>query len=54
MRVDSLKLQVEAHALTLVCANAPNTSSEYSAFLEALGGVLEGTPLGDYHSARGL
>ncbi|MCI4387573.1 hypothetical protein PGIGA_G00075670, partial [Pangasianodon gigas] len=33
--------------LTVVCAYTPNISSEYSACLESLGGVLEGAPVGD-------
>ena len=33
--------------LTVVCAYAPNRSSEYSAFLETLNGVLYGAPVGD-------
>uniref|UniRef100_A0A8D3BKF5 Endonuclease/exonuclease/phosphatase domain-containing protein n=1 Tax=Scophthalmus maximus TaxID=52904 RepID=A0A8D3BKF5_SCOMX len=33
--------------LTVVCAYAPNRSSEYSAFLETLNGVLQRTPVGD-------
>ena len=33
--------------LTVVCAYAPNRSSEYSAFLETLNGVLYRAPVGD-------
>ena len=31
----------------VVCAYAPNGSSEYSAFLETLNGVLHGAPVGE-------
>ena len=37
----------ETQALTVVCAYAPNHSSEYSAFLETLNGVMYGAPVGD-------
>uniref|UniRef100_A0A8D2ZX27 Endonuclease/exonuclease/phosphatase domain-containing protein n=1 Tax=Scophthalmus maximus TaxID=52904 RepID=A0A8D2ZX27_SCOMX len=38
---------VGGKTLTVVCAYAPNRSSEYSAFLETLNGVLQRTPVGD-------
>ena len=47
-RVASLRLRVVGgKTLTIVCAYAPNRSSEYSAFLETLSGVLHGAPVGD-------
>uniref|UniRef100_A0A8C5CGF6 Reverse transcriptase domain-containing protein n=1 Tax=Gadus morhua TaxID=8049 RepID=A0A8C5CGF6_GADMO len=47
-RVASLRLRVVGgKTLTVVCAYAPNSSSEYSAFLETLNGVLYGAPVGD-------
>uniref|UniRef100_A0A8C5FFM2 Endonuclease/exonuclease/phosphatase domain-containing protein n=1 Tax=Gadus morhua TaxID=8049 RepID=A0A8C5FFM2_GADMO len=47
-RVASLRLRViGGKTLTVVCAYAPNSSSEYSAFLETLNGVLYGAPVGD-------
>ena len=47
-RVTSLRLRVMGgKTLTVVCAYAPNSSSEYSAFLETLNGVLYGAPVGD-------
>lgn len=43
----SLRLRVVGgKTLTVVCAYAPNSSSEYSAFLETLNGVLYGAPVG--------
>ena len=49
--VASLRLRVvggkTVGALTVVCAYAPNGSSEYSAFLETLNRVLYGAPVGD-------
>ena len=47
-RVASLRLRVGGgKTLTVVCAYAPNKSSEYSAFLDTLHGVLQGAPAGD-------
>ncbi|KAK5875618.1 hypothetical protein CesoFtcFv8_026682 [Champsocephalus esox] len=47
-RVASLRLRVMGgKTLTVVCAYAPNSSSEYSAFLETLERVLYGAPEGD-------
>lgn len=45
--VTSLRLWVLGRkTLTVVCAYAPNSSSEYSAFLETLNKVLYGAPVG--------
>ena len=47
-RVASLRLRVlGGKTLTVICAYAPNGSSEYPAFLETLKGVLYGAPVGD-------
>ena len=46
-RVASLHLRVEDRSLTVVSAYGPNSSVDYPAFLEALGGVLESAHNGD-------
>ena len=47
-RVVSLRLRVVGgKTLTVVCVYAQNSSSEYSAFLETLNGVMNGAPVRD-------
>uniref|UniRef100_A0A8C6LNK6 Endonuclease/exonuclease/phosphatase domain-containing protein n=1 Tax=Nothobranchius furzeri TaxID=105023 RepID=A0A8C6LNK6_NOTFU len=46
-RVASLGLHVGGRVLTVVCAYAPNYSSDYPPFLETLEGVLGSAPSGD-------
>ncbi|KAI3367581.1 hypothetical protein L3Q82_026423 [Scortum barcoo] len=45
--VASLRLRVGDRSLAVVCAYGPNSSTEYLAFLESLGGVLDSAPTGD-------
>ncbi|KAM8884759.1 uncharacterized protein ACB058_000780 [Synchiropus picturatus] len=46
-RVASLRLRVGDRCLTAVAAYGPNSSADYPAFLESLGGVLDSAPTGD-------
>ncbi|TWW74372.1 R2DM Retrovirus-related Pol polyprotein from type II retrotransposable element [Takifugu flavidus] len=46
-RVASLRLRVGERVLMVVCAYAPNNSSEYPPFLEDLGWTLDSVPTGD-------
>lgn len=51
-RVASLHLRAGGKSLTVVCEYAPNSSSEYAAFLEVLAGALHWAPvlLGDFNA----
>ncbi len=46
-RVAFLRLRVGDRTLTVVSTYGPNSSAEYPAFLESLGGVLNSAPTGD-------
>ena len=46
-RVAALRLRVGDRCLTVISAYGPNSSAEYPAFLESVGGVLESVLNGD-------
>ena len=46
-RVAYLCLRAGGKSLTVVCAYARKSSSEYAVFLEVLAGALQGAPVGD-------
>lgn len=46
-RVASLSLRPGDRIFTVVLAYGPNIFAEYPAFLECLGGILDGAPTGD-------
>ncbi|KAI3368108.1 hypothetical protein L3Q82_007837 [Scortum barcoo] len=52
-RVASLRLRVGDRSLAVVCAYGPNSSTEYLAFLESLGGVLDSAPGWGLHCSTG-
>ncbi|KAI3359907.1 hypothetical protein L3Q82_014247, partial [Scortum barcoo] len=43
----SLRLRIGDRSLSVVCVYGLNSSTEYQAFLESLGGVLDSAPTGD-------